>query len=193
MCDYNKEYLDSFAHGSAKSTITSKLNGDFVLTEKDFPVDKKADKIVWWAADPADHLQSFDGSGLPFPNAELAYGNAVNKGVVAVTNGQYAINMYLPNAFYIDLGTTYVPPYVNLQVFTGEEIKTFAHQISQGIPYRTLTWAPPPGTAPRDNSEWYTCPDQPVGRSQEQILRSYAFPKTNVYAPDYWGGKPCGN
>ena len=186
MCDMKENYLKAFEHPDCSGKVSVSQYGDVTVKGK---VNSDS-KIIFWASAPPGYLQSFTGSGLPFPNPETAYENTPNKGVIRAQNGEFTIKMYYPNSFYIDLGTTYVPPHINFQICNGTRKKSFAVQVGDGIPYRTLTYAPPPNKVSRTDPLFYQKDDEPDLRNQEQILRDSAFPKENKYAPDFWGGKP---
>jgi hypothetical protein len=187
MCDMKANYLQAFEHPDCSGKVDVTQYGDVTVKGK---VNSSSAKVIFWAAAPPNYLQSYSGSGLPFPNPEMAYENTPNKGVVRASNGEFTIKMFYPNSFYIDLGTTYVPPHINFEICEGSNKKSFAVQIGDGIPYRTLTYAPPPNGKPRTDPLFYQKNDDPDFRTQEQILRDSAFPKDNKYAPDFWGGKP---
>lgn len=191
MCDKKEIYLQSFDTPDCTGSITKNQKGEAIIkgTIKRGPLNAK---VSYWAANPPTYLQSYTGSGLPFPNPEMAYENTPNKGVVQAKNGSFSVKIYFPNSFYIDLGTTYVPPHINFEVCDGSKKHSYAVQLGEGIPYRTLTWAPPPSTWPYTGPEFYRKlhPNKADLRTQEQIIRDSAFPKDNRYAPDYWGGKP---
>jgi hypothetical protein len=188
MCDRKKEYMNAFHHPECSGMVSTSLNGDIEV--KGAVQSGASDaKIVYWAAAPANFIQSYTGSGLPFPNPELAYENTPNKGIIRAVSGEFTIKLFMPNSFYIDLGTTYVPPHVNIEICDGTIKKSFAVQIGEGIPYRTLTY-PTLKSVSRSDPLFYQKVRKPEFRSQEEILRESAFPEENKYAPDYWGGKP---
>ena len=187
MCDLKADYLKEFSTPDCSGKVSTTQDGDIVVRGK---VKSDSAKVIFWAAAPPNFRQSFSGSALPFPSPEVAYENTPNKGIVRANKGEFAIKMYYPNAFYIDLGTTYVSPHINFEICEGDKRRSFAVQIGEGIPYRTLTYAPPPTSRPRTDPMFFQKNDNPDFRNQEQILRDSSFPEENKYAPDYWGGKP---
>jgi hypothetical protein len=191
MCDTREQYLQAFDTPECSGSISKNQEGETIIRGeiKKGPSDAK---VVYWAAAPPTYLQSYSGSGLPYANPEMAYESTPNRGIVKAKNGKFAVKLYFPNSFYIDLGTTYVPPHINFEVCDGNKKHSYAVQLGEGIPYRTLTFAPPPGTRPMTGPMFYEKqnPNQADLRTQEQILRDSAFPKENKYAADYWGGKP---
>jgi hypothetical protein len=189
MCDLKEQYLQAFENEDCSGTLTKDIRGDISVKGR-VSNSLVEQKVKFWAAAPANHGQSFTGSALPFANPEMAYENSPNKGIVMTNNGEFELKLFMPNAFYIDLGSTYVPPHVNIEICRSGGNKTFAVQLGEGIPYRTLTFCPPPTGVSRTSPEFYKSSDRADVRTQEQIIRSYAYPKDNKYAKDYWGGKP---
>jgi len=144
--------------------------------------------IIYWAAAPATRGIGFTGSGLPYPNPEQAYDQTPNQGAARATGGQFSIKLRSPNAYYVGLGSLYVPPVLHVKV-CGED--TVHHiPLTHGIPFRTLTYPAPPSKNPRSNAMFYCTGTLPV-RSQEQILRDSAY-KSEVPMPDnFWGLRPA--
>lgn len=145
--------------------------------------------LIYWAANPATRNQSFTGSGLPYANPEQAYDRTPNSGAVKANNRQFEIKLKSPSAYYIGLGTLYIPPTLHIKVC--EEGTTEGHvehvKLGDGIPFRTLTYPAPPSDKPRIGSMFYYNCDLPI-RSQEQILRD------SEYGPmpkDFWGLRPA--
>ena len=146
--------------------------------------------IIYWAPSPADHLTSYSGSGLPFANAEMAYQNTPNKGMVQAKNKEFSFRLKYPNAYYAHLGTLYIPPLVNIKVCDSlNENSYITVQIDDGIPYRTLTYPSPPSKNPYSSPLFFYTEEKEV-RSQEQILRDSAYPKENKMPDNWWGMKP---
>ena len=146
--------------------------------------------IVFWAASPPTYSSSYSGSGLPYPNPKVAYNRTPNTGSVRAVNRQFSFRLKYPNAYYVGLGTLYVPPHVHIKVCEpGMDDKYFSVQVDDGIPYRTLTHPAPPSKKPRISPMFYCEPEQEV-RSQETILRQSGYPDTNTMPDNFWGLKP---
>lgn len=147
-------------------------------------------KIMFWAPCPPNHLTSYSGSALPFPNPEVAYDNTPNTGSVQANNKEFSFRIKYPNAYYAGLGTIYIPPLVNIKVCEPELENTFTSiTIDSGIPYRTLTYPSPPSKNPYSSALFFHVPEKEV-RSQEEILRSSAYPSQNKMPDNWWGMKP---
>jgi hypothetical protein len=142
-------------------------------------------EIYYIASSPPDYRYSFPGSGLPFANAEDAFEGTPNKGVVQLNAGRFTVNLQYPNAFYEHLGSKYVPPTLFVKYTVGGKQKEKSFKISDGIPFRTLTYSPL-----RTGAEFYATQFHLPVRSQESILRSSGYPRINKMPADHWGLRP---
>lgn len=154
----------------------------------------KNDKLYYLAACPPDYRATFSGSGLPFASQVQAFQNTPNKGYVKLPGygSEFEIKIMTPNAYYVGLGTVYVPPTLYLEYVNQYGVKrNISVKLSDGIPYRSLTH-PGPGqkTAPRANPMFYSTQFELPVRSQEQILRDSAYPDKNQMDSNFWGLKP---
>jgi hypothetical protein len=146
--------------------------------------------IYFWAASPPNYGTSFSGSGQPYPNPEVAYSRTANAGSVVAENKQFSFKIKYPNAYYVGLGTLYVPPHVNIKVVEpGMSDKFLTLQLDDGIPFRTLTYPAPPSKNPRISPMFYYAPPREI-RTQEQILRDSGYPIFNKMPDNFWGDKP---
>lgn len=93
--------------------------------------------VRYWAAAPHDSMTTFAGSGLPFPNPQVAYEHSSNVGTVRASAGSFEIHLAFPNSFYTDMGTRLLPPHVLLQP-QGTQ-RYFMVPIGRPIPHRVLT------------------------------------------------------
>jgi hypothetical protein len=148
--------------------------------------------VQYWAPSPPDYRQSFSGSGLPFPNEEVAYQNSPNIGKIKLaSNGSFRISLRYPNSYYKQLGAVYVKPNVKL-LFRDEKGnmmgKIVTIVLGEGIPYRSLTW---PNKQNWNKGPMFFCGRErlPV-RTQAQILMDSAYPCVNHEAPNFWGLRP---
>lgn len=149
--------------------------------------------ITYWAANPPTFSTSYAGSGLPYANPLQAYEDTPNKGSVRAVNGNFQFRIRFPNSYYVGLGTIHVKPHVNIKVCDsanpeGGEVHRI--DLGNGIPFRALTYAPPPLTWPRYGPEFYSGRESLPIRTQEQILRDSAYPSVNEYPSNFWGLKP---
>jgi len=105
---------------------------------------KSGSGLLYRASDPADQRLAVAGSGLPFPNPEMAF-DGQNMGQAQVGNfGTFNFTISRPNSYYTHHGIKLVPPHVDLQVLDKEgQIK---HEIrvpvGKPIPNRSLTSLP---------------------------------------------------
>ena len=150
-------------------------------------------KIIYWAANPPDFNVSFSGSGLPYPSPEIAFQNTKNVGAVNAESGVFKIRLFYPSAYYVALGSLYVPPHVHLKICEEGYDKYFSIKIGAGIPYRTLTYPAPPSLNPRLDPLFYQN-EQVTVRTQEQILLDSAYPEYETIPPEipsnFWGKRP---
>jgi hypothetical protein len=147
-------------------------------------------QLYFWAAAPPTKGISFSGSGMPYPNALVAYDRTPNKGVVPIINGAFQFSIKHPNAYYIGLGSLYLPPHINFKLCApGQADNYFSVQINDGIPFRMLTYPAPPTKKPRLNAMFY-CEPEKGARSQEAILRASAYPGGYTMPDNFWGDRP---
>jgi hypothetical protein len=172
-----------------QGTITYQGSGDLIVNGQ-LKSGVSNCKLFFWAAAPPTYGTSFSGSGMPYPNPIVAYDRTPNKGAVNVTNGQFNFTMKYPNAYYIGLGSLYIPPHINFKVCEeGKQDSYFSLQIDDGIPFRMLTNPAPPTKKPRINPLFYCEPYQGA-RTQEAILKASAYPVTNTMPDNFWGTRP---
>jgi len=96
--------------------------------------------VKYAAAAPADMRMSYTGSGLPYPNEEVAYEGSPNIGDAPVVGNNFVFNIVNPNAYYKDNGATMVQPHV---VFTiNNEYFDVPLPPTMQIPNRSLSGLP---------------------------------------------------
>jgi len=150
--------------------------------------------VHFYAACPPDVRNSFAGSGLPYASPSQAFYGTPNVGRVQTVGPDraFTITFVSPNSYYIGLGTVMVPPAVHVWYVKDGREKRKAIKISDGIPYRGLTYPVRP-MRPRGGVDFYvTTFEAEVPRTQEQILRDSAYP-ASIHAPassDFWNGRP---
>jgi hypothetical protein len=183
-----KTFEKTFCSGE----MVNEGNGD-ILVNGIVNGGRNSSKVVFWASAPPNRGTSFYGSGHPFPNPEVAYDNTPNRGTVNSNGtGKFSFRIQYPNAYYIGLGTLYVPPHLHIKVCDSNEencSEYFTLQIDDGIPFRTLTHPSPPSKKPRSCPGFYYEPEREV-RSQDTILHQSAYPSTHITPDNFWGDKP---
>ena len=178
-----------FNKESCEGAISYRGKGDLVIQGKLKNVSPMS-KLFFWAAAPPTFGTSFSGSGMPYSDPLTAYDRTPNKGVIDVQNGNFTITMKYPNAYYIGLGSVYIPPHVNFKIAdAGKNDTYFSVQIDDGIPFRMLTYPAPPTKKPRTSAMFYYEPEKGA-RTQEDILRASAYPETNTMPDNFWGDRP---
>jgi len=148
--------------------------------------------VLFWAPNPPTYNCSFSGSGLPYPNADVAFENSPNRGAVKAPAGQFEFKVRYPNSYYIGLGSLIQCPAVFIKVCdqagNGEIQKI---ELGASVPYRSLTYPPiVKGQRGRSDAMFYVGRDALPHRTQEQILRDSGYPAKNVMAMNFWGLRP---
>ncbi len=148
--------------------------------------------IQYWAPNKPTRGYSFNGSGLPFANEEMAYQDTDNKGVAKVAGGQFIFNLDYPNSYYTQMGRKLNPPQVKFRFCDskGKSMsKVYTVPLGHSIPFRSLN-----ETKKRDWSKgplFYSNPDMPPCRTQFQILVDSRYPDQTMKEPaNFWGTKP---
>ena len=98
-----------------------------------------------------------------------------------------------PNAYYVGLGSLYVPPLVHFKICEEncEQKEYHTIELGKGIPFRTLTYPSPPSNRPRDSPLFYHCGKNKLPiRTQEQVWRNSGYPEDKRMPDDFWGLKP---
>jgi hypothetical protein len=146
--------------------------------------------VQYWASSPPDSRHSFSGSGLPFPNEEMAYSNSPNVGRALLGNdGSFSIKLLYPNSYYKTLGSDYVKPTVKL-IFSDEDGNMYGKIVTvilgDGIPYRSLTLNKKRNSL--KGPMFYSGTDSLPSRTQFQILESSYYPEKEH--SNFWGSRP---
>jgi hypothetical protein len=148
--------------------------------------------IRWVAPQKPTRGIGFNGSGLPYHNAEQAFQGTPNKGLIDSPDGSFSIALEtLPSAYYSGLGSTYVPPVVMLEtVVMGRESDAYRTHVflsPTGLPFRWIAGSPPgPRVEPRADevgrSMYYNGrEDLGLFQNQEALLRYKGYPSDEAY------------
>ena len=186
MCDNWKENVGK--QYSCEGMVLDAGNGEYVV--KGSVNSKTSDpKVIFWASNPPTYTTSYSGSGLPYPNSNIAYENTPNRGAVIANNRKFQFRVRYPNSFYIGLGSLYIEPCVHIKICEeGEPPKIETIKLGNGIPFRSGTYPPiQPGTKERKDANFYQGRELLPIRTQEQILRDSGFPEQNVMPENFWG------
>jgi hypothetical protein len=126
--------------------------------------------VQYFAAAPATRGASFEGSGLPFANETQAFQGGSKGRVVAsqTYEGNYNAQISMPNAYYVGLGTRYVPPALHVTYVSGGKTYKGIARVADGVPFRKLTYH-----ANRTGPEFYSA--HSLVRSQQDILFANAY------------------
>lgn len=146
--------------------------------------------IMYWAPNPPTYCSSYSGSGLPYPNPNIAYENTPNRGVVKTSNGKFEFKLRYPNSYYIGLGSVYVKPVCHIKICDDKKSKIHTIELGHGIPFRMLTYQQTPFTISRDSPNFYKGGFELPVRTQEQVLRDSGYPEENKMPNNFWGLRP---
>ena len=189
MCDWRTKHFET------QSRISGSVQYDGSGSLKISGTVRNAEHksyIIFWAANPPDYRTSYSGSGLPYPNSEVAYEKSPNRGVVDIqSDGSFQFHLKYPSGYYTGLGTVYMQPHIFIQINSPTTIgKPTGVRVGEGTPFRLLTYPPIPETAPRCSPMFYAAGETQPVRTQEQILRDSGYPKTNHMPNNFWGLTP---
>jgi hypothetical protein len=185
MCDNWRE--DMSKQYTCEGIVLDSGKGEYVVKGSIQSLSPNA-TVLFWAPNPPTYTTSYSGSGLPYPNPEMAFENTPNKGAVKLNGGTFEFRVQYPNSYYIGLGSLYIPPCVFIKVCeqNGDgNVKTI--QLGNGIPFRMLTYPPSYDSVPRTNPHFYSGRDNLAHRTQAQILKDSAFPSKNEMPSNFWG------
>lgn len=151
--------------------------------------------IQYWAPNKPHRGYSFNGSGLPFPNEEIAFEDTMNKGVLKVSDGVFNFKLDYPNSYYSQMGRKLNPPCVKFR-FCDSNGKTmskiYTMELGHVIPYRSLNF--PKKRDWNDGPLFYQnneLKNLKECRNQFQILVDSQYPGENGReAANFWGLKP---
>ena len=102
--------------GKCKGLILTDINNWF-FTVRGQCNGLKESTLKYMAASPPDFRQSYMGSGLPFPTANIAYEGSPNKGEVKISSdGVFSFTVIRPNAYYAENGSKMIQPHVHFTV-----------------------------------------------------------------------------
>ena len=139
----------------------------------------------YMAPAPAGHINSFSGSGLPFPNEEIAFLHTPNKGKLSVPFNKFKVELLMPNSYCEEMCNKLIEPTLLIKYSNGEKNKILRIPVGNRIPYRSQNY-PYSRTSPNFYKDGW---EMPV-RSQEQILIDSSYPKLKMMPANHWGLKP---
>lgn len=132
------------------------------------------------AANPIDRMQSYSGSGLPFPCANIAFENTPNyKKITNDDGGEFRLFFLYPNSYYTEDGITRVPPCIFFVMYKTEKsdpiyIRFELPPMDPILNLRTLTYRDKPKKGP----ETYNLKQDVVGIcGAEETMRRYSHAK----------------
>tara|TARA_B110000259_G_scaffold173311_1_gene206458 strand:+ start:793 stop:1347 length:555 start_codon:yes stop_codon:yes gene_type:complete len=137
------------------------------------------------ASAPTGHINSFSGSGLPFPNEEIAFLHTPNKGELNLSFNKFKVKLLMPNSYCVNMCNKLIEPSLLIKYNNGEKIRMLRIPVGNRMPYRSQNY-PYTRTDPNFyNPGW----NMPI-RSQEEIIIESQYPKVNMMPDNHWGLKP---
>lgn len=177
-----------FSKYTCKGVVLDSGKGEYVVKGYIQTLSSNA-TILFWAPNPPTYNASYSGSGLPYPNAEIAFENTPNRGAVKTEGGNFEFRVRYPNAYYAGLGSIYIEPSVYIKVCeNGSDENIYTVRLGNGIPFRMLTHPQSHAniSSRKDNSFYKGRNELPI-RTQEQILRDSGYPDQNTMPSNFWG------
>lgn len=180
---YEYEFNDTYCDCNIK--IFKQATTDLVSISGKINDSVDNDEVLYLAAAPAGHITSFAGSGLPYPNKEIAYLNTPNKGEVKLSFKRFEINILMPNSYCIDMCNELVKPTLLLKYTNDNVVRIIKVPVGNRIPFRSQNYP-----VQRTGPNFYAAGRNMPIRSQEQILLDSNYPKINEMPDNHWGLKP---
>lgn len=129
--------------------------------------------IVIMAPNPINRMSNYSGSGLPFPNNEIAFENTPNREDIT-GSGVINTEFYYPNSFYMPDGINKIVSSVFLQLIDKNDVVSHVYYKLHDInALRTLV-----NREARKGPEFYGAKDYilPIATA-ENVMRAYASAK----------------
>lgn len=95
-------------------------------------------KIIIIASNPIDRMINYSGSGLPFPNEQIAFENTTNFKLIE-KNGNIDVQFKYPNRFYSENGKHKINPSIFIELKReNEESFQLQYELKDLNPLKTL-------------------------------------------------------
>ena len=128
-----------FLNNDCEGMILQSGQGEYKVMGRLKNISKKKlnQKIMFIAANSPTLLLGYTGSGLPYPNEEVAFENTKNKGIVKSNeDGTFSFKINYPNSYYKNLGSTLIEPHIYIKLCGNNKIHKI--KLGKGIPNRFL-------------------------------------------------------
>ena len=98
-------------------------------------------EIDYIAASPITRGYSYSGSGLPYPNPEVAYEGTPNIGsITSDAEGDFKVEIEYPNSYYVRQGSILLNPHISF--YTKSTGKLYTVDVGRPVQNRSLTGLP---------------------------------------------------
>lgn len=117
-CDnYSRYYYmqEVLSHSENGVSVTVYRKGLKLLVKGNAP---GCDLVSYQAPGAPDLRLSREGSGLPFPNADVAFSGSDNSGIVNCIGGSFQFTLDYPNSYYTGQGRVLVTPHILVKART---------------------------------------------------------------------------
>lgn len=180
------------SHGEGVDGIVIRnQDGTVTVTGRVTALGIQPQKIKWIAATPVTRGIGFAGSGMPYPNREIALADTPHMGEFTSPDGSFQLKLRgIPAGYFAGLGSVYVPPLIEFYsngIKDGKVVHTALWINDTAAPFRWSSGAPatlraaPAEVGAMGRSMYYLGrEDLPLFDSQEAALRARAYPSDNT-------------
>ena len=129
-----------FQHDKLKGLVkyTMKNNTLLITVAGHFNKKFNGKNIDYLAANPITRGYSYSGSGLPYPNPEVAYEGTPNVGSVSIdSEGDFKFDIEYPNSYYVRQGSILLNPHVH--IYLKSEGWLYTVDVGRPVQHRSLT------------------------------------------------------
>jgi hypothetical protein len=147
-----------------------------------------AQTVRWIAAAPVTRGIGFAGSGMPYPNKDIAMEGTPHSGTFETSDGTFSIVLKdIPAGYYSGLGSIYIPPSIEFHAQSKADPKrrsvTTLTINATAAPYRWISGSPA-SMLPEQNTDnstgrsmyYFGRETLPLFDNQESLLRHRAYP-----------------
>lgn len=175
------------SHGDGVDGIVVRnADGSVTVTGRVSALGIQPQTIKWFAAAPATRGIGFAGSGMPYPNREIALADTPHHGELTSADGSFKLRLRgIPAGYFSGLGSVYVPPVIEF-LAAGKDGKKAHVSLwinDTAVPYRWISGAPAtlrpavPESGAMGRAMFYSGREAlPLFNNQEAALRARAYP-----------------
>jgi len=135
----------SFTFNDAYSSIiVTLLENNYIKIQGQVTNPINYSRMELIAPNPIDRGMSYQGSGLPFANPEIAFSESINTYIIPENGGIDNIIFKYPNSYYVIGGSEKIKPSIFLILYskTSKEPIHIRLELIDSLPLHTLTYRP---------------------------------------------------